>query len=379
MNASSDYFVIIYLVSLVAIIVFIVVAIKLFDPMRKKIKEICGGVNRKGVGIFTVDGKTITMKYFAGSRNSSPRLKISTYGIFGCELVIRRETSRDKFYKKIGLNQEIQVPDKEIDEELFFECDIPEFTKQLFLNADVKPLALKILSYFNSIEITRDTCTLTKCPCERLDNISNEVIVDSARNLLIFVSFIPRFISSYHPEVLSFKKWGTALYFIGYGILACGVICFILSFAFRVVEPLRLWLLSIAVNILLFSGATYFAFQKIKGFSTSSRSLMHFIFSFGIGILLLGRYGVAVANGILDKTPVQEFKQVLVDKYTTRHKSSTTYHVVVSSWLPANPGWRFTESKEEYSRIQIGKTYYMIVTKSGRFGFEWVLYERLIR
>lgn len=347
--------------------------------MRKKMKELGGRINSKGAGVFTVDGKILTMEYSGGSEGSHSWFKISTSGKFGSELVIRREKFQDKLYKKIGLNQEVQVSDKEIDEGLFFECDMPEFTKQLFFNTEVKPLVLKILGYFDSIGITRNICTFKISPCERLNKISNEIIMDAARDLLSFVSFIPRSISISHPEVISFKTRKVILCFIGYGILACGGICALWAInSFRVVDPVRIWLLSIGVNIILFPAAIYFAFQKIKGFSTSSRVLIQFLFSFGLGIVLLGRYGFAVANGIRDNTPLQKFEQVVIDKYTTTDEDSTTYHVVVSPWHSASHGWKFTVSQGEYDQIRVDKTCFEIITKSGRFGFEWVLSERLI-
>jgi hypothetical protein len=346
--------------------------------MRRKIKELGGKINRKGEGVFTVDGQTVAVQYFSGE--GGPWFKISVSGTFGSQLTIRPETSRDKFYKKIGLNKEMQISDAEIDKDLFFECDTPEFAKQLFLSAQVKPLILKIFSYFNSIEITRDKCTIKRFPCEKLNKINNEIITDSARKLLNFVSFIPRSVSSYHSEVFSFKSWRAILYFIGYGLLVCGGICTLwANISFRVVDAMRLWLLSISINIAIFVAALCFAFQKIKGFSTSSKVLIHFLFSFGIGIVLLGRYGFAVTNGILDMTPAQKFEQVLINKYTETGDNSTTYHAVVAPWRPARSGWKFTVSQGEYGRIRVGKTYYAIITKSGRFGFEWVLSERLIR
>jgi hypothetical protein len=377
MNSLIGPFVVIFLAFTVAIIIF--VTTKRPMTMRKKAEGLGGKINGKGAGVFIIDGKTLVMEYSPGCRNSPSWFKISTSGTFGSELVIRLETPRDKFYKKIGLNQEVQVSDQKIDERLFFECDKPEFIKQLFLDQDVKLLVLKILCCFNTILITGNTCTFTRSPSEALDQISNEEITDSARMLLTLVSSIPKSDLGYHPEVVFFKSWRALLYVIGYGILICGVVSFLwANFSFRVVDSLRLWLISIAVNVFLFAAVSYFVFQKIKGFSTSSKVFIHFLFSFGIGILLLGRYGFAVANGNFDEAPAQRFERVVIDKYFTTGKSSTTYHVVLAPWrLGARP-WQFTVGQGEYSGINLGKTYYMIATKPGKFGFEWVVSEKLL-
>lgn len=380
MNMFQDPLVILCFASIIVIAFIILIAVTYLDPMRKKIKELGGKITRRGAGVLAVDGSALTLEYFSGSRDSSPWLKIAASGTFGSDLVIRQETSSDKFFKKIGLNREVQLSDQEIDEKLFFECDNPEFLKQLFLNADLKPLVLNILGHFSSIEITRNRCTFKRCPCEALNKISNEWVFAWARQLLAFVASVPRFVPGHHPEIASFKTWRVVLYAIGFVAFIAGIVSFLwANISFRVVDGARLWLLSIEANIVLSAGAFYYAFQKIKGFSRSARVLTHFLCTFGVGILLLGRYGVAVANGYFDETSARKFEQPLIGKYTTTHKSTTTYHAVVAPWHPEGRGWEFTVSPDAYGKIRVGRTYYGIVTKSGRYGFEWVVSERLIR
>ncbi len=377
MNTNFWYLlpVVIYL----STIVFIFVLVIFSNPMRKKIKEFDGQMNRQGEGIFSIDAKPVIIKYFPGFRGRSPEFRISTPGTFGAKLVVRTETSQDKFYKKIGLNSEVQIPDKELDDKFYFECDIPEFLNQLFLNSDVKPLVLDILTNFSSIEITKNICTFKQYPSGALENISKESITVATRKLLMFVTFIPRAVGNPHLELASFRIWRFILYF-GSNIVLIGGIVFWAwaSISFRIVDTFRFWYLSAGWAFACVSIGAYLAFLRIKGFSTSARVFIHFLISFGIGTLLLVRFGGAAFNGIFDKSSVKKFEQVVINKYMTTHKSSTTYHVVVEPWHSGKSGWEFTVGQGEYAHIKPGSTHCQILTKSGRLGFELVISERLI-
>ncbi len=362
---------------LLAIFIFVV---RIFcGPMRKKIKEFDGKINSKGEGVFSVDGKTVTIQYLPGSRSRSPEFRMSTPGSFGAELVIRTETSLDRFYKKIGLNSEVQISDQELDDKFYFECDVPEFLNQLLLKSNVKPLVLDVLTNFTSIEITQNTCTFKQYPSGPLKDISKENITAAARKLLSFGNFIPQVVDDPHPELVSFKMWRSILYFMGTTILIGGIASSLwASISYRIVDALKFWCLSAGWAFAFMFVAANFTFLKIKGFSTSARVFLYFLGFAGVGTLLLARFGGAIYNGIVDQSSVQKFEQTVIDKYTTTHKGSTTYHVVVEPWRSGRNGWEFTVGRERYGHIRVGATHYKILTKAGRFGFEWVISESLI-
>jgi hypothetical protein len=349
------------------------------NPVKKKMKLMGGSFNNKGEGLLSVDGKAFKLQYTAASRNRRPELKLSVPGQFPAELTIRIETSQDRFYKQIGLNNEVQLADQQLNDKFYFECDVEEFLKLLFLNSDVKPLVLDIMSSFSSIEITKKGCTFKQYPSAALESISHETILSYARKLISFVKYIPSSISTPHPELVSFQQWRFILYLLGGLASLSGFISFVWAdTSFRIVDSLKFWNLTLTWALFIILPIGYFAFLRIKGFSTSARVLIYFILSFSIGIVLLTRFGGAVYNGKFDHSLVKKFNQVVINKYTTRHKSSTYYHVVVAPWHAGQKWWGFTVGSQTYSFIQPGVTHYEIATKEGLLGYEWIISEHLI-
>jgi hypothetical protein len=122
----------------------------------------------------------------------------------------------------------------------------------------------------------------------------------------------------------------------------------------------------------------YLAFIIIRGFSTSSKVFSCFVITLTMGAIFLGRYGGAIVNGIEDRSVTQDHEQIVIDKYTTTHKNSTTYHVVVKAWAPHKDNWSLTVGSSSYRQIKIGSTHFRIKTKKGKLGFEWVVSEKMM-
>jgi hypothetical protein len=359
------------------IIVFLILY-SFFNPLKKMVQSLGGQVNKKGEGVFSVGDKSVSIKYIPGSRNRSPEFRISTAGLFGADVVIRRETKLDTFYMKIGLNREVPVFDQELADKFYFECDVPEFVEQLFANPDMKPLMLDVMGTFDFIEITRNGCTLRKYPCGVVENISKDFITESAGKLLKFVSFIPQTFINPHPELAAFKVWRAVLYVIGTAAIFSAFVFLIwASASFRVVDDPKAWSLALAWFCAIFFAGMYLAFQIIKGFSTSARVFIYFLITFGIGSLLGLRYGGAVYNGIYDRSPLKKFEQVIVNKYTTTGKHSTYYHVDVSPWREGMKNWSFQVSRRTFDQVKVNQTLCLVTTKAGRLGFEWVVFQKV--
>src|SRR5690348_1702461 len=116
-----------FLLFIVIIGVVIFIVFNFNNSFKKLVTDLGGRINNQGLGVFVFQGREIFVQYTPGSRNRSPELKIYTKGEFGADLLIRYETSKDKFYKQIGLNRELQISDREANDKLYFECDDQEF------------------------------------------------------------------------------------------------------------------------------------------------------------------------------------------------------------------------------------------------------------
>ena len=360
---------------------FIALVVILFiskSPMKKKMKDLGGEVNKQGNGLITVDGRLILVQYIPGSRNRSPEFIISITGSFGAELTIRQETSQDRFYKSIGLNREPQIMDKQLNDRFYFECDVEEFVKQLFLSPDVKTLVFAVSDRFSSIVITKKACLFKQYPSPELDQLSPESITEAARQLIQLSKSIPQSISNPHPELMSFKRWRFVAYLMGGLAALTGFVSFVwASGSFRIVDNFAFWNTTLSYAVVFILIISSFIYVKIRGFSTSSRVLIYFLAMFIVGSILSFRYAGAILNGIKDRSAVKTHDQQVIEKYITTHKSSKTYHVVVDAWRAGRKPWSFTVSHRLYENTTEGSSLYRIETRSGYWGYEWVLSEDL--
>jgi len=363
-----------FLLPFISILVF-VYAVPAFT-LKKRISQLGGKLNYKGEGVLSFEGRDIFIRYIPASRNRSAELRVSAAGHFGAQALIRYETPSDKFYKQIGLNRELQIPDREMGDKLYFECDDQEFLNFFLLNSRTKSEVLSLLKDYADIEITKDRCQLKKYPAGDLAMISREDILGMARQLVELSTLIPSS-GGDHPELAVFKLKKVLMYGIGSIVSAAGGFSFLwASCEYRIVDAGRLWELSLNYSATIVIAAVSLAFFLIRGFSTSSKVFLFFLLTFSAGGILCGRYGAAVYNGFFDRSPVESFDQVVYNKYFTISRGSSNYYAVVQPWRPGRKGWVFRVSQGTYAFINPGSTHFQILTRSGRLGFEWVVAER---
>ena len=76
--------------------------------------------------------------------------------------------------------------------------------------------------------------------------------------------------------------------------------------------------------------------------------------------LLIALSGLLTANGALDHNPPQKIQSVILRKYISRSRRSTTYHLDVRSWRPGR-------SDED---LQIGSRTYSVLSEGQRVSIE---------
>jgi hypothetical protein len=270
-----------------------------FLNLNGLMRELGGKITIDGKAVFQFRGKEIFVRYKGISRRGTPAtLGISTKGAFGGRLLIRRRSSWDRFYKKIGLNRELENSDPELFSDFYFECDDQEFLNQLLLNKEIKDRALKLLSYFSYIKIVPTSCLFKKCPAEQIASISKENILGIANEMLDFSAQIPTTGGSHAELAIRIKSY--VLYFLGTTILFIGIMSLIIVSGglYAVTADPELWIRTseycLAICLVVLVGA----FFMIKGFSTSSKVLHYFLWSFCFGAFFIAWYGYPLYEGI---------------------------------------------------------------------------------
>ncbi len=343
-----------------------------YNPLKEAMAQLGGKINYKGEAVFSLQGREICVKYYRGSRHSMPYIRMYVPGNFAGRLHIRYENSMDRFFKSIGLNRELQVSDRTTNSKLYFEGENQEFLKRLFTNPAAKEKVFELVTNSSSITITPSRCQVRMVCASKFTPMEKDLMVMAAKQLVSLAALIPSTTDS-HPDQAIFMIKRLCLYMSGSIALVVGIFSLGKGIMFYpIVDYGHLWIMSFACSVVIIVGVGAVVFLFIRGYSTSSKVFIYFLCTFSIGIILCARYGTAVMNGAQDISPVKQFDQVVMRKYMTTHKRSTTYHVDIKPWRSNRSAWSFTVNSNEYNSINPNQTVYRISTRQGAYGWEWI-------
>ena len=116
----------------------------------------------------------------------------------------------------------------------------------------------------------------------------------------------------------------------------------------------------------------------LKGRSSSHVDLLINLCIAVFGIPMSTYSGMLVSNGYLDEAPASYHEVVAIDKYYTRSKNSTTYHVKLQSWRENHAVEKIKVNKHGYDQIYRGRTMIGITTRPGYLGYEWLVAYKLV-
>jgi hypothetical protein len=79
----------------------------------------------------------------------------------------------------------------------------------------------------------------------------------------------------------------------------------------------------------------------------------------------------ALLNAAADESAPVVHNAVIAEKYTTRSKNRTNYHVRVPSWSKPGEMLSYSVSQAEYNAVKEGQSQMVITTRAGAIGIEW--------
>jgi hypothetical protein len=68
---------------------------------------------------------------------------------------------------------------------------------------------------------------------------------------------------------------------------------------------------------------------------------------------------------------------MVVDKVISKSDKSTSYYAIVESWRDPGDVEKIHLNERDYQKVQPESTEMTVVTKPGRFGYEWIKEYRL--
>lgn len=328
----------------------------------KEISDTCNGTDY--FQLFTPGGKNVPSSY-------KIKIECPSSGFFR----IARETGFDRFFKSLGIANEIQSGDKDFDNKFFIETDAVNFTRTYFMSSEKRRAVDSILDHgFTKVEHDGKTMTAICSPVQFKKPLDKTVIQKVVSSLTLLAQNI-----NAHPceDIDQVNKGWKAKRIVAFTIpvmlFIIGIATFFIGLiAYTPLDKWELFLTTLKYSVPSFLFFLIVAVKLIKGRSTSHRELIIILILSLISFPGAGMGLGTFLNGWLDKSDATPHIAIVMERYTTSSKNGKNYHVALKSWRENRYSESLQVSSSEYALAKPDKTRMKIVTKPGHYGFEWI-------
>jgi hypothetical protein len=291
--------------------------------------------------------------------------KVACRGEF--EMVV--ETGFDRLCKSLKIAVELQTGDAKFDDACYIRSDTPAFA-EAYLADPLKRTAIINLREFGFLNITLKDGTLSavRTGFDPVADGRHEFDADVAARLVLLSRNLPEHKPEFDDRTGAHRKmWQTVLWvlLIGFALTATSL------FSYPPIQTTELLVRALAVLL----AWPVFAYLSAWLLSGTSRSHLAWagLMTGSLILFPLGSGGaIGLLNGVLDDSPQTAHDAVILEKYTSRSKNKTKYHVRCASWRLGGRTLSFEISSADYNAVVPHKSKMVVVTRAGGLGVEWL-------
>jgi hypothetical protein len=286
------------------------------------------------------------------------------------DLRITNETGFDRFAKRYGLATEIDTGDETFDPLCYVTTDAVGFVAA-YLADPVKRLGVLDLRRmgFTELEGKAGQLTAVWTGFNPAAHDRPDLESETAARLLVLTQDLP----DATTETLATtgrgrRAWSWVLWLLalGYGATFFAGIPF---------TPMRGWQVALWVGGVLLILAPLIALGSavlLRGTSSSHRAWAA-LMAACVPLIPAGTVGtVRLLNAVLDQSPAVEHTAEIVGTRQKKKKNGMDYYVVCRSWRADADTEEFEVSKFDHDRVAPGRSKFVVTTRAGRLGIEWV-------
>jgi hypothetical protein len=282
------------------------------------------------------------------------------------------ETWFDRLCKRLGIAVEIQTGDATFDAECYVRSDAVEFTQE-YLTDPVKRIAILDVRRlgFPEVILKDRTVTAVWTGFNPARHDKPDLTADAAARLVLLARDLPLHKPEFdHRTGQHRQQWQVSLwvFLVAFALTALSLIAYPPTWGSELFGTAALVFVP---GTLLFA---YLSARLLRGTSTSHYAWAALM----LGAVLLfpaGSMGtVGLLNGALDDSPQVTHTAVIVEKYTTRSKNTTKYHVKCVSWRKPGGGTEsFQINSADYNAVVENRSKMVVTTRAGALGVEWLV------
>lgn len=380
MNGNSESWIIFLVIAAAAVIIS--TAITLATRRRKNSSTIAGDAAQKGNRLTAwktlsgqVDGVTYEYYYHRGGKDSPPYLEVRVESRRRGSFKVTRETGFDRFFKRLGIAGKISTPDPQFDDFFYITADNEEFAGQFFADKRNRSAVSEIYNMgFTTIRLEKHIFKARWPHFRPKGDFDPGAIEATARKLIEMSRNTPETAEPQMETAPAWKKKRAAVFAVAILLGVSGIAALVYGLInYRPLDSFKLALHTLTFSLPLLIVFTWFAVSLLRGRSSSHRELLAvFLISFFVFPLAGAGFGIFL-NGRLDRSKPVEHKTLLLNKYTSRSNKSTSYYMVLESWRTGVEKEKLSISRGSFDAIIPLETRVKVVTRSGKFNFEWLV------
>jgi hypothetical protein len=319
-----------------------------------------------------LDGAPYTVLYtppVKGKHAKPSSLTVTTPVASTGEFHMAPETWFDRMCKRWGLAREIHSGDEAFDAECYVRSDAVEFA-EAYLADPVKRVAILDLRRFGFPTVTMKDGSLsaTWVGFDPAKHDQPELAEDVAARLVLLSRNLPAHRPEFDNRAGTHRKQFQVVYWAFLALFGATILSLIGY------PPIHGSDLVVPALIVLVIGLPVFAY--VSALTLAGTSTSHYAWgALMIGALFLfplGSFGtITLINGVADDAPEVTHRAKIVERYTTRSKNSTNYHVRCESWRDPGDTESFQVSFADWNATVPNKSKLVVVTRAGALGIEW--------
>lgn len=336
----------------------------------------------------SLDGQPWTFRYlparYSKGRMTDPPgvcLSVTVSGSFSGSVLVCPEDAWDRAVRSIGLSQEFQTDTPDVDASFMLSGRIGDELGAVFRSPATHRILRELFALgFDRVECfnneVRATCRpwQTNLPDAEPPRTFLEVAAALIRlkaGLSHLAEGAPTAESRFHHVVASPRPavWVLAGFLAslacGLGLIATNPLSGGELFTHLAWPALAAALSTTVVVAIL-----------IRRYAFRGRTLIAFLVAACAVVFSASFTTLGYLNESLDRALPARHTGAVMQKWRTTGKS-TSYHIRVPSWRPDHPSEDFTLSKDAWTAVRVERSTYVVHSKPGHFGIEWVVDRRL--
>jgi hypothetical protein len=307
------------------------------------------------------------------ARPSALELSVAVDSPYEFEMVV--ETWFDRRFKKLGLAVEVQTGDDTFDDECYVRSDTPAFAAA-YLADPIKRIAILDLRSFKflSVKLANGRLSAKWVGHDPERDGRPDLIPDVAARLLVLSRNLPAPQPEFDANTAGARRT-TAV-----GLWRVLVAFALTIFAAGLFPPIFTGdlVLRTLIGCLTAPIAGFVAALLLRGTSRSHYTWTALMLG-GLFLYPVGCAGTAaLLNAQLDGAVDEVRTLVIVEKYTTRHKNTTKYHVRVVSWRNPAETISFRTDATTYQAVVPNRSRLEVVTRPGALAMDWEKSRRVL-